>query len=183
MLNTHNQLLLETYKEQATSSKHEDNILHRFTAVVLPLSIAALGLPYLEPKIPEFLATIGGLTLMTFWAVSCQILQSKYKVRISIINQIEAHWEIMGHEEFTKRRGEIYGKKLSSHFLRCCMFWAYLGIVGMRTLYRLYILCFPHDILITQIIDPLVIVALAVVAAVIVGWAMREAKKEVLHER
>ena len=65
MLNTHNQLLLESYKKRAAAWKHEDDLLHRFTAVTFPISIAALGVPYVE-DVPLLFAAIAGLTLMTF---------------------------------------------------------------------------------------------------------------------
>ena len=43
----HNQLLLESYKEQTASWRHEDNTLYKFGAVLLPVSFVALGVPYI----------------------------------------------------------------------------------------------------------------------------------------
>ena len=43
----YNQLLLEGYKEQTVSWKHEDNTLYKFGAVLLPVSFVALGVPYI----------------------------------------------------------------------------------------------------------------------------------------
>ena len=134
MSSTHEQLsprelyLIESYKEQTAAWKHEDNLLHRFTSVILPLSIAALALPYVQKDVPDMLATLGGLTLMTFWAFSCQIMQIKSNIRFSIIIEIERCWKVPGHKDFRGKRNDTYGKKPRSHFLRCCMYWVYLLI-------------------------------------------------------
>ena len=93
-LSRRDQLLIESYKEQTAAWRHENNLLHRFTTITLPVSIAALGVPYVQEDVPDLLATLGGLTLMTFWAFSCQIMQIKSNLRFSIINQIEECWKI-----------------------------------------------------------------------------------------
>ena len=69
----YNQLLLESYKEQTASWKHEDNTLYKFGAVLLPVSFVALGVPYIGDikesnlTILEIISTSGGIILMTFW--------------------------------------------------------------------------------------------------------------------
>lgn len=132
MSNTHKELsaselyLIESYKEQNASRRHEDNVFLRFTSVILPLSIAALGIPYVNKDVPDLLAVLGGLTLMTFWAIFSQITHVKSKIRFSTINEIERYWAVPSHKEFEKRRNKTYGKKLKSHFLQCCTFWVYL---------------------------------------------------------
>ena len=142
MSNTHEQLspcelyLIESYKEQNASRRHEDNLFLRFTSVILPLSIAALGIPYVNKGVPDLLATVGGLTLMTFWAILSQITHVKSKIRFSIINEIERGWDVPSHKDFEKRRDDVYGKKLKSHFLRCCTFWVYLVLVAGLTIYK-----------------------------------------------
>lgn len=40
-------VLIEVYKEQTASWKHEDNILYKFGAIMLPVSFAALGVLYI----------------------------------------------------------------------------------------------------------------------------------------
>ena len=58
-------LLIEIYKEQVASWKHEDNILYKFGAVLLPVSFIALGIPYVkvieEPTLTilEIISTTG----------------------------------------------------------------------------------------------------------------------------
>ena len=47
-LSRRDQLLIESYREQTAAWKHEGDLLYRFTSVILPLSIAALGVPYLQ---------------------------------------------------------------------------------------------------------------------------------------
>ena len=77
--------LIEVYKEHTASWKHEDNILYKFGAVMLPVSFVALGVPYIgnikesNLIILEIISTIGGIILMTFWVsyVLCYPCQSK----------------------------------------------------------------------------------------------------------
>ena len=185
MSNIHEQLsprelyLIESYKEQNASSRHHDNALRRFTAVILPLSIAALGVPYLEKEVPYFLSTLGGLTLMTFWIISCQTSQIRANVRHSIINEIEEYWNVPGHKDFRGRRDLTYGNKLRNHYLRCCVFLVYLLIIWALTLYRLCISCSPKKDFMTGIIELLVILVVTVVVSIVVGWAMHKASKKV----
>ena len=178
-LSRRDQLLIESYKEQTAAWKHEDNLLHRFTTVIFPLSIAALALPYVQEDVPDMLATLGGLTLMTFWAFSCQIMQIKSHLRFSIITEIERCWKVPGHKDFRGKRNDTYGKKLGSHFLRCCMFWVYLGIVGALTWFRFYGQCPTKQVFITKTIDFWAIVTVVVIVIPVVGLAMWKAGKDV----
>ena len=62
-----NPYLLEEYREQSLFCRLDSELFSRLTAVLLPLAIAALTLPYLKPSTPKLLAALGGLMLMTFW--------------------------------------------------------------------------------------------------------------------
>ena len=180
MLNTHNQLLLESYKEQAAAWKHEDDLLHRFTAVTFPLSIAALGVPYVE-HVPLLLAAIAGLTLMTFWSIEDQVQYIKSPIRFSIMHDIEKEWDIPGHKEFVRRRKNIYDKKLSSHYTRCKLFYVYFVIVALLILLTLPRLSDsnPNFFLINKTVDLLIIGLFWMFSGTIVGWAMCQSKKKV----
>ena len=178
-LSRRDQLLIESYKEQTAAWKHEDNLLHRFTSVILPLSIAALGVPYVQKGVPDMLATLGGLTLMTFWAFSCQIMQIKSNTRFSIIIEIERCWKLPGHKDFRDKRNGTYGKKLRSHLLRCCMFWVYLVIAVGLTLRKLCDTCPTQENLIDKTIDSFIIIGVVIVVTPIVIWAMCKARKKV----
>ena len=188
MSNTHeqlsrrDQLLIESYKEQTAAWKHEDNLLHRFTTVIFPLSIAALALPYVQEDVPDMLATLGGLTLMTFWAFSCQIMQIKSHIRFSIIIEIERCWKVPGHKDFRGKRNGTYGKKLRSHFLRCWLFWIYLGIVMVLTWCKWRGPCCAQGVLTTETIDSIVIGGFGLIAFIIVGWAMCKAREDLCTE-
>ena len=106
----HNQLLLESYKEQTASWKHEDNTLYKFGAVLLPVSFAALGIPYIEDvkalnqTVLEIISTSGGAILMTFWFAFVCSSHAKITTRFQIINQIERDWVIIGHKDIQKIR-------------------------------------------------------------------------------
>ena len=124
-LSIRDQLLIESYKEQTAAWRHEDNLFYRLTSIILPVSIAALVVPYVEDKVPDLLATIGGLTLMTFWTISCQIADIKSNIRLSIINKIEKCWDVWGHKDFRDIRKNTYGQK-SSSFLRSQLLHRYM---------------------------------------------------------
>ena len=182
-LSRRDQLLIESYKEQTAAWRHENNLLYRVTTIILPVSIAALGVPYVRNDVPDLLTTLGGLMLMTFWGLSCQTMQIKSNLRFSVINEIEKCWQIPSHIDCKVRKKDTYGKKTSyvlrSHFLRCGMFWLYLGIVGVLTLFRFYGQCPTEKFFISKTTDFVVIVAVVVIVAPIVGWAMWRAGKEV----
>ncbi len=93
MLDKNETLLIESYREQTASWKHENSLLHRFTSIILPLSIAVLGAPYVQSsgtnEVIALLAPMGGIMLMTFWGISCQIMETKSKIRHSIIYKLE----------------------------------------------------------------------------------------------
>ena len=143
MSNTNEQLnkrelyLIESFKEQTAAWRHEDNLFYRLTSIVLPLSIAALAVPYIEDRVPDLLATIGGLTLMTFWVIS-QIADIKSNIRLSIINKIEKCWDVWGHKDFQNTYGQRSSYFLRSQVLHRYMFCIYLVIVGMLTWFRFY---------------------------------------------
>ena len=188
MSNTNDQLskrelyLIESFKEQTAAWKHDDNLLYRFTSIILPLSIVALAVPYVEEKVPDLLATIGGLMLMTFWVISGQVMDINSNIRFSIINEIEKCWRIPGHRDFRVIRENAYGKKdsdfLRNQFLRRFMFRVYLCIVVILTLYRWYISCSPQRIHTTEIIDPLIVIFVVVIVSVIVEWYVCKAEKK-----
>ena len=180
-LSRRDQLLIESYKEQTAAWRHENDLLYRFTTIILPVSIAALGVPYVQDNVPDLLATLGGLMLMTFWALSCQTMQIKSNLRFSIINDIEKCWQIPSHIDCKVRKKGTYGEKTSyflrSHFLRCCMFWLYFAIVVLLTLHRWYESCSPRKIITLEIIDPLIIIGVIAIFYFFVDRAMCKAKK------
>lgn len=148
MLDKNETLLIESYREQTASWRQEASLLHRFTSVILPISIAVLGAPYVQSgganEVIALLAPMGGIMLMTFWGISCQIMETKSKIRHSIIYKLEDRFRTIGLErfrgqdEFRRIRGKAGGKILSAHKLRVCMFWIYfvvaLGVLLSKTI-------------------------------------------------
>ena len=144
----HNQLLLESYKEQTASWKHEDDILYKFGAVLLPVSFIALGVPYIkvikEPSLTmlEVISTSGGIILMTFWFAFVQSSHSKILARFQIINQIEKDWNLIGHRDIRKIKCEAFKTSrllpLKTHFLEVWIFYVYLFMALILTVYRSY---------------------------------------------
>ena len=138
MLDKNETLLIEAYKEQTASWKHEDGLLHRFTSIVLPLSVAMLGVPYVQNGEPNeriaLLALMGGMLLMTFWGISSQIMHTKDRIRFSIINKLEDKFSTIGlerfrgHDEFRRIRDKAGGKGLRNYRLRVWMFWVYFVV-------------------------------------------------------
>ena len=147
-----NQLLLEVYKEHTASWKHEDNILYKFGAVLLPVSFVALGIPYLkdikEPSLTifEIISTVGGLILMTFWVSYVYASHAKIRARFQIVNQIEGHierdWGIKGHKDVPDIRDKAFRRRrllqLKTHFLEKGIFYVYLIMAFILTAWRVY---------------------------------------------
>ena len=143
-----NQLLLESYKEQTASWKHEDNTLYKFGAVLLPVSFVALGVPYIgniqAASLPvlETISTSGGIILMTFWVAYVHATHAKVNARFRIINQIEEGWKIKGHRDVPKIRDMIYKPrkrlKLKTYFLEKWIFYVYCAMAFILTVYRFF---------------------------------------------
>ena len=147
-----NQFLLEVYKEHTASWRHEDNILYKFGAVLLPVSFVALGIPYLkdikEPSLTifEIISTVGGLLLMTFWVSFVYASHAKIKARFQIVNQIENHierdWGIKGHKDVPDIRDAAFEPprplQLKTHFLETQIFYVYLIMAFILTAWRVY---------------------------------------------
>ena len=146
-LSPRQQLLIESYKEQTASWRHFDNLLYRTTTIILPLSIAALGLPYVNAstegattEMPKWIPIVGGLWLMIFWIASCEIVEIRAKIRFEIIHEMEGCLGMAkGHKEWAKRRAERGSKRLRSHYLRRLMFGLYFGAaVALLIFFRFF---------------------------------------------
>ena len=144
----YDQLLLESYKEQTASWKHEDNILYKFGAVLLPVSFVALGVPYIGDieesnlAILEIISTSGGIILMTFWVAYVHATYAKVMARFRIINQMEEDWKIKGHKDVPDIRDEIFKPPrplpLKTYFLEKSIFYVYWSMALILTGYRFY---------------------------------------------
>ena len=122
--------LLEEYKELGLCWRYDDEWLSKLTTVLLPLSIAALTLPYLKQGVPKLLAVSGGLALMTFWFLSSKIFMNRLGARFSRIHELEQILRFDSHLRYvTKRKKRI----LRSQNLRCWMFALYLLIAFFVT--------------------------------------------------
>ena len=151
------EVVIEVYKEHTASWKHEDNILYKFGAVMLPVSFIALGVPYFkdieEPSLTifEIISTVGGLILMTFWVSYVYASHAKIRARFKIINQIEDHiergWGIKGHKDVPDIRDKTFKPprllQLKTHFLETGIFYVYaimaILLTGCRICYKWYI--------------------------------------------
>ena len=118
--------LLEEYREQGGCWRHDDEMLSRLTAVLLPLSIAALTLPYLKHGVPKLLAAIGGIMLMTFWFLRVLSYEERLRLRWSRIHEIERLLGLDSHLRIDKGRAKSVWK---GHRIRCGMFIVYILVV------------------------------------------------------
>ncbi len=123
--------LLEEYKELGLSWRHDSESFSKLTAVLLPLSIAALTLPYLAGS-PKLLATVGGLMLMTFWFFSSLTYENRSYIRWSRIHEIE---RILGFDSHLRIDRERAKSVLKGQHLRSWMFGLYLAIAFFVTCY------------------------------------------------
>lgn len=124
--------LLEEYKELGLSWRHDSESFSKLTAILLPLSIAALTLPYLKPGTPKLLATVGGLMLMTFWFFSSLTYENRSNIRWSRMHEIEG---ILGFDSHLRIKRERVKSILKVQGLRRWMFGLYLAIAFFVTCY------------------------------------------------
>ena len=129
-MSNENSHLLEEYKELGLCWRHDDEVFSKLTAVLLPLSIAALTLPYLRAGTPKLLAAAGGLMLMTFWFFSSKSHKGRSEIRFSRIHEIE---RILGFDSHLRYHRERAKNVLKDQRLRCCMFIVYLLIALLVT--------------------------------------------------
>ena len=129
---TDNSYLLEEYKELGLSWRHDSESFSKLTAVLLPLSIAALTLPYLKAGTPKLLATVGGLMLMTFWFFSSLAYENRSYIRWSRMHEIE---RILGFDSHLRIDRERAKNVLKIQGLRSWMFRLYLVIAFFVTCY------------------------------------------------
>ena len=123
--------LLEEYRELGLCWRHDDEMFSKLTAVLLPLSIAALTLPYYSKvEIPKLLAATGGLMLMAFWFFSSESYKGRFEIRFTRIYQIE---HILGLDSHLRYHRESTKSVWKDRPLRCCIFIAYLVIALLVT--------------------------------------------------
>lgn len=111
MSDNYDTLLIESYREQSAALRQDDSMLHRMTAIILPVSTIALFVGFYKPEIPILLPLLGGVILMTFWIILCHVLYISIYTRLAIMNKIEEHWEIPGYKHFPGIRAEIFGTR------------------------------------------------------------------------
>ncbi len=119
------QRLFGEYTELGLCWRHDDDWIAKLTAVLLPLSIAALTLPYLKEETPTLLAVVGGISLMAFWYFSTLISKRRFEIRFSRIYEIE---RILGLDSHLRYSRESEKKNLKHQRLRCWMFIGYLVV-------------------------------------------------------
>ncbi len=134
-----NSHLLEEYKELGLYLRNDNDMLSKLTAVFLPLSITALALPYLKTGAPKLLAVSGGVTLMTVWFLSSEIVMDRINIRFSRILKLDQILEFDSHGISQSRT-----IRLKSQSLRYWMFGVYIVIA-------LFVTC---DIKVETIVQP-----------------------------
>ncbi len=119
------QRLLEEYREQGLCWRHDDEVFSKLTAVLLPLSIAALTLPYLKDGAPKLLAASGGLMLIAYWFFSSESHEDRLNIRWSRIHEIE---RILGFDSHLRMDKERKRSVWKGRPLRWCVFILYIVI-------------------------------------------------------
>ena len=184
-------VVIEVYKEHTASWKHEDNILYKFGAVLLPVSFVALGIPYLkdieEPSLTifEIISTIGGIILMTFWVSYVYASHAKIKARFQIINeierQIERDWGIKGHKDVPCIRDDIFRPprplQLKTHFLETRIFYVYWIMAFILTAWRFIDKWTICKSLAIASLTPLIIAGIAIVIALRYDRSIKRGEK------
>ena len=106
-MSNENSHLLEEYKELGLYVRNDNDMLSKLTAVFLPLSITALALPYLKTGAPKLLAVSGGVTLMTVWFLSSEIVMDRLRIRFSRILVLDQILKFNSHGRNRKQNNYI----------------------------------------------------------------------------
>lgn len=122
--------LLEEYRELGVCWRQDDDWISKWTAVLLPLSIAALTLPYLKASAPKLLAVTGGLALISYWYLSSLISKRRFEIRFSRIHEIE---RILGFDSHLRYHKRTESSSIKHQNLRRWMFRVYLLIALLLT--------------------------------------------------
>ena len=122
--------LLEEYRELGICWRQDDDWISKWTAVLLPLSIAAVALPYLRVGAPKLLGAAGGLTLITYWYLSSLISKRRFEIRFSRIHEIE---RILGFDSHLRYHRRTESSSIKHQNLRSLMFTTYLLIALVLT--------------------------------------------------
>ena len=138
-MSNENSHLLEEYKELGLYVRNDNDMLSKLTAVFLPLSITALALPYLKTGAPKLLAVSGGVTLMTVWFLSSEIVMDRLSIRFSRILVLDRILKFNSHGRNRSRT-----IVLKSQSLRHWMFGVYIVTA-------LFVTC---DIKVENIVQP-----------------------------
>ena len=189
----HNQLLLESYKEQTASWRHEDNTLYKFGAVLLPVSFVALGVPYIGDikesnlTILEIISTIGGTILMTFWVTYAHATHAKVTTRFKIISQIEKRWGIIGHKDIRLIRDEIFKPPglfpLKTYLLETRIFYVYSLMALLLTVYRCVDKSTICKCLAIASLLPVLVIICCIVIACIYDCSIRKGEDTAVFDR
>ena len=125
--------LLEEYKELGLSWRRDSDALVKMETIFIPLSIAALTLPYyLKVEIPKLLSVSGGLMLMVYWFIMVCLYMRKLDSWLPRMREIEGHLGFNSQCRYHRRRTTgnrgIIDKGLSFRYLRLQVFRLYVII-------------------------------------------------------
>lgn len=117
--------LMEEYKEQGLCWRLDDEGSLKITAILFPLSIIALTLPYWKTVTnpPEVLFLAGGLMLVTFWFLIYQSYEDRLRIRWKRIHEIEWILRLDAHLMMDRERAK---RRIRGELIRCFMFIIYL---------------------------------------------------------
>ena len=123
--------LMDEYREQGLCWRLDDEASLKTTAILFPLSIAALTLPYLKPGLPKSLCVIGGLMLITFWFLIYQSYEDRLRIRWKRIHEIEWLLRLDAHLMMHRERAT---RRMKGEMIRCIMFVVYLFVTAFIVL-------------------------------------------------
>ena len=132
-MSNRNSHLLDEYKELGLSWRRDSDALVKMETIFIPLSIAALTLPYyLKVEIPKLLSVSGGLMLMGYWFIMVCLYIRKLDCWYPRMREIERQLEFDSQLRYRRRRTTenrgIIDKGLSFRGVRLFVFVLYVII-------------------------------------------------------
>lgn len=127
------------YQELCESWRHDDNWFNRFSAIVLPLSVIGLIVPYTENQAAGFLTCLFGILGMFYWYFSARNYQARSDIRWERIREIEDELDFDAHRRIHRMRQQR-GIKMRHRHWRLVIFIVYLifaVIILLLSLFRI----------------------------------------------
>lgn len=123
------EILMAEYTELGLCWRHDDQIFHNLTGILLPITLGTITIPFMNDDIPRLPVFLGSLILISFWYLSSFRYDRRHITRYKRIHEIEEELGLDSHLKFRNAKQGIPFK-----LLRVSIYISYLLIIGFTFL-------------------------------------------------